>query len=159
MSNNHLLCHLQAINLTVIHGPLVSAHSSSSVTPTSSTFIPVSDHINDPFSLFQQTCPSGPSCDLTGLSALMTTDQTTTSLPAAVYSVPTADILSTLDGSKTFTQICDALDINMDLSVKPAWYIEVSSKWPDALVVMVLNHQEMLQLLVCLGQPNHKDDP
>jgi hypothetical protein len=64
-----------------------------------------------------------------------------------------------LDGSKTFSQICDALDIDMDLSVKPARYIEVGSKQPDALVIMVLNHQAMSQLLVRLGQPNHKDDP
>jgi hypothetical protein len=72
--------------------------------------------------------------------------------------VPT-DILSTLDGSESFTKICNALDIDMDLSVKPARYIEVSSKQPNALVVMVLNHQAMSQLLVRLGQPNHKDDP
>jgi hypothetical protein len=129
------------------------------VTPTSTIFIPDADHVNDPFSLFQPTRPSGPSYDLTGLPAPVTTNQTTTPPPATpVYTVPT-DILSTLDGSESFTEICNALDIDMDLSVKPARYIEVSSKQPNALVVMVLNHQAMSQLLVRLGQPNHKDDP
>jgi hypothetical protein len=118
--------------------------------------MPDSDRVNDAFSFFQPTSYPG---DLTALPAPTTTNQVHSSPPAAAHLVPTANILSSLDGSKCFTEICEALNIDMNLAVEPARYTEVNSKQPDALLVMVLNHQAMPQLLVCLGQPDYKLDP
>jgi hypothetical protein len=72
--------------------------------------------------------------------------------------LPAAEVLSTIDSSQNLSNFTTALRIDEKAFIEPVRFIDVTIKQPNALLVMVQNHWAMLQLLACLGQPDHIDD-
>jgi hypothetical protein len=128
----------------------VSMHTSSGAhTPASTTFINNQDAGPLNLNIHAESSPLAPAGDGTVQASAPTISQLTS----------VREKLSTMDSSKTLTDICTTLEIDWNTAVNPAHYIEVGPKQPQGLLVMVRNYWAMSQLLVQLGQPDHRDDP